>query len=130
MRNITYRIVLMAIAIIMGLAAAHAQTVLKVGSTPTGIPFTFLDTNPDIIRDVNTGRLKAEFGDYPILAYTVQQGNFPDLRLVKSFKSTIVGSIGIGVRKTDADLMKKVNTSLAKLKANGTVDKILAKWGL
>ena len=250
MRNITYRIVLMAIAIIMGLAAAHAQTVLKVGSTPTGIPFTFLDTKtntiqgvmvdlvtevgkdagfqvqvepmqfstliaaltsnkidlisaamyitparreviefsepvysygeglivpksdtkeykafedlkgetvgaqvgtvyveplkktglfadvkvydtiPDIMRDVNTGRLKAGFGDYPILAYNVQQGNFPDLRLVKSFKSTIVGSIGIGVRKTDADLLKKVNTSLAKLKANGTVDKILAKWGL
>src|SRR5437016_3995329 len=134
MRNITYRIVLMAIAIIMGLAAAHAQTVLKVGSTPTGIPFTFLDTKtntiPDIMRDVNTGRLKAGFGDYPILAYNVQQGNFPDLRLVKSFKSTIVGSIGIGVRKTDADLLKKVNMSLAKLKANGTVDKILAKWGL
>src|SRR2546421_7363834 len=88
------------------------------------------DTIPDIMRDVNTGRLKAGFGDYPILAYNVQLGNFPDLRLVKSFKSTIVGSIGIGVRKTDADLLQKVDTSLAKLKANGTVDKILAKWGL
>jgi len=26
--------------------------------------------------------------------------------------------------------VKKVNASLAKLKQNGTVDKILAKWGL
>ena len=88
------------------------------------------DTIPDIMRDVNTGRLKAGFGDYPILAYNVQQGNFPDLRLVKSFKSTILGSIGIGMRKGDAELIAKVNTSLAKLKANGTVNKILAKWGL
>jgi polar amino acid transport system substrate-binding protein len=88
------------------------------------------DTIPDIMRDVNTGRLKAGFGDYPILAYNVQQGNFPDLRLVKSFKSTILGSIGIGMRKGDAELLAKVNTSLAKLKANGTVNKILAKWGL
>lgn len=88
------------------------------------------DTIPDIMRDVNTGRLKAGFADYPILAYNVKLGNFPDLRLVTSFKSTIVGSIGIGVRKTDPELLKKVNTSLAKLKANGTVDKILAKWGL
>jgi len=88
------------------------------------------DTIPDIMRDVNTGRLKAGFGDYPILAYNVKQGNFPELRLVTSFKSTIVGSIGIGMRKGDADLLKKVNASLAKLKANGTVDKILAKWGL
>ena len=88
------------------------------------------DTIPDIMRDVNTGRLKAGFADYPILAYNVKQGNFPDLRLVTSFKSTIVGSIGIGMRKTDGDMLKKVNASLAKLKANGTVDKILAKWGL
>jgi polar amino acid transport system substrate-binding protein len=88
------------------------------------------DTIPDIMRDVNTGRLKAGFGDYPILAYNVKQGNFPELRLVTSFKATIVGSIGIGVRKSDGDLLKKVNASLAKLKANGTVDKILAKWGL
>jgi polar amino acid transport system substrate-binding protein len=88
------------------------------------------DTIPDIMRDVNTGRLKAGFADYPILAYNVKLGNFPDLRLVTSFKSTIVGSIGIGVRKTDGELLKKVNASLAKLKANGTINKILAKWGL
>jgi polar amino acid transport system substrate-binding protein len=88
------------------------------------------DTIPDIMRDVNTGRLKAGFADYPILAYNVKLGNFPDLRLVTSFKSTIVGSIGIGVRKSDSELLKKINASLAKLKADGTVDKILAKWGL
>jgi polar amino acid transport system substrate-binding protein len=88
------------------------------------------DTIPDIMRDVNTGRLKAGFADYPILAYNVKQGNFPELRLVTSFKATIVGSIGIGVRKTDGELLKKVNASLAKLKADGTVDKIMAKWGL
>jgi polar amino acid transport system substrate-binding protein len=88
------------------------------------------DTIADVMRDVNTGRLKAGFADYPILAYNVKLGNFPDLRLVTSFKSTIIGSIGIGVRKTDVELQKKVNTSLAKLKADGTVDKILAKWGL
>src|SRR5438874_7197882 len=86
------------------------------------------DTIPDIMRDVNTGRLKAGFADYPILAYNVKLGNFPELRLATSYKSTILGSIGIGVRKSDAELLKKVNASLAKLKQNGTVDKILAKW--
>ena len=29
------------------------------------------DTIPDILRDVNTGRLKAGFADYPILAYNL-----------------------------------------------------------
>src|SRR6201996_4608912 len=87
------------------------------------------DSIPDILRDVNTGRLKAGYADYPILAYNLKQGNFSDVRLVDSFKPTIVGSVGIGVRKTDQELLGKINTSLAKLKADGTVAKILEKWG-
>jgi len=88
------------------------------------------DTIPDILRDVNTGRLKAGFADYPILAYNLKQGSFPEVRLVESYKPTIVGTVGIGVRKADSDLLSNINTSLAKLKANGAVDKILDKWGL
>jgi polar amino acid transport system substrate-binding protein len=88
------------------------------------------DTIPDILRDVNTGRLKAGFADYPILAYNLKQGGFPEVRLVASYKPIVVGTVGIGVRKTDSDLLKKINASLAKLKADGTVDKILDKWGL
>jgi polar amino acid transport system substrate-binding protein len=88
------------------------------------------DTIPDILRDVNTKRLQAGFADYPILAYNLKQGMFPEVRLVESFKPSVVGSVGIGVRKTDTELLKKINASLAKLKADGTVDKILAKWGL
>ena len=88
------------------------------------------DNIPDILRDVNAGRLKAGFADYPILAYNLKQGSFPEVRLVESFKPTIVGTVAIGVRKTDQDLLKKINISLAKLKASGVVDKILEKWGL
>jgi polar amino acid transport system substrate-binding protein len=88
------------------------------------------DTIPDIMRDVNIGRLQAGFADYPIAAYNVQQGNFPDARVVKTFKPTITGSIGIGVRKGDQELLNKVDTALAAMKADGTVKKILAKWGL
>ena len=34
------------------------------------------------------------------------------------------------MRKSDHELLAKINASLAKLKANGTVAKILDKWGL
>ena len=88
------------------------------------------DTIPDIMRDVNAGRLKAGFADYPILAYNLKQGGFPEVRLVESYKPVTVGSVGIGVRKGDTELLDKINASLAKLKANGTIDKILEKWGL
>jgi polar amino acid transport system substrate-binding protein len=88
------------------------------------------DTIPDILRDVNAGRLKAGFADYPILAYNLKQGGFPEARLVDSYKPTTVGTVAIGIRKTDHDLLTKINASLTKLKANGAVDKILDKWGL
>jgi polar amino acid transport system substrate-binding protein len=88
------------------------------------------DTIPDILRDVNTGRLKAGFADFPILAYNLQQGLFPEVRLVKSYKSVVLGSIGIGVRKSDQELLQKVNAALGHIKSDGRLDKILAKWGL
>ncbi|WP_108517299.1 ABC transporter substrate-binding protein [Bradyrhizobium algeriense] len=88
------------------------------------------DTIPDILRDVNAGRLKAGFADYPILAYNLKQGGFSEARIVESYKPTTIGAVGIGVRKGDIELLAKINTSLAKLKANGTVEKILDKWGL
>jgi polar amino acid transport system substrate-binding protein len=88
------------------------------------------DTIPDILRDVNAGRLKAGFADYPILAYNLKQGGFSDVRVVESYKPTIIGSVGIGVRKADQELLSKINTSLAKLTSNGTIAKILDKWGL
>jgi polar amino acid transport system substrate-binding protein len=88
------------------------------------------DTIPDILRDVNAGRLRAGFADYPILAYNLKQGGFPDARIVESYQPSTVGSVGIGVRKGDTELLNKINASLAKLKANGTVKRILDKWGL
>src|SRR6201988_3938670 len=57
------------------------------------------ETIPDILRDVNTGRLKAGYADYPILAYNLKQGGFPEVRLVDGYKPVTVGSVGIGVRK-------------------------------
>lgn len=88
------------------------------------------DTIPDILRDVNAGRIKAGFADYPIVAYNLQQGNFGETRIVKSYKATMAGSIGIGVRKGETELLKKINTALAAMQADGTVKKVLAKWGL
>ncbi len=88
------------------------------------------DTIPAILADVNNGRLKAGFADKPILAYNIKQGLFPEVRLVDSYTSTITASVGIGVRKSDPELLAKINASLAKLKKDGTIGKILAKWGL
>jgi polar amino acid transport system substrate-binding protein len=88
------------------------------------------DTIPDIIRDVNVGRIKAGFADFPIVAYQIAQGGYPETRLVKNYKPVLPGSVGIAVKKGDKAMLDKINASLRKFKADGTTDKILATWGL
>ena len=88
------------------------------------------DSLADVMRDVGVGRIKAGFGDFPIIAYQVSQGIHKDVRLVKDHKPTVEVQIGMAVRKGNDAIRAKLNASLAKLKADGTLDGILGKWGL
>jgi polar amino acid transport system substrate-binding protein len=106
---------------------AYVEPLQKTGLFPE---VKIYDSIPAIMADVNTGRLKAGFADKPILAYNLKQGLFPEVRLVNAYVSTITGSVGIGVRKSDGELLAKINASLDKLTKDGTVKKILGKWGL
>lgn len=85
---------------------------------------------PDIMRDVANGRIEAGVGDYPILAYNLAQGRFPQLRLVKAYKPTVPGPINIAVKQGNAELLAKINASVADMKKDGRLDAILQKWGL
>src|SRR6202162_1557413 len=62
------------------------------------------DNIPDILRDVNTGRVRAVFADYPLLPSTLKRGIFREFRMVESYKPVTVGTVAIGVRKGDPDL--------------------------
>jgi polar amino acid transport system substrate-binding protein len=86
------------------------------------------DSIADILRDVGVGRIEAGFGDHPIVTYQLGLGTHPDVRRVLSYEPRIVGSIGIGVRKGDDELLARINESLARLKENGTLQRIVAGW--
>jgi polar amino acid transport system substrate-binding protein len=88
------------------------------------------DSVADILRDVSVGRIEAGFGDHPIVSYQLGLGTYTDVRLVESYEPRIVGSIGIGVRKGDEELLARINEALARLKANGRIEGILARWNL
>jgi polar amino acid transport system substrate-binding protein len=107
--------------------AAHTDVLEKAGVFKEVRRY---DSAADMLRDVNGGRLKAGFADYPMLVYQLGQGTYPQLRLVKNYRPQVVGSVGIGIRKTDPELRAKINASLARLKAYGTLDRILADWKL
>lgn len=88
------------------------------------------DSLGDIMRDVELGRIKAGFGDYPIIAYQISQGAFKSVRLVKEHEPVVNISVGMAVRKGDQEKLAKLNASLTKFKADGTLDDVLRKWGL
>ena len=88
------------------------------------------DSLADILREVSQGRIKAGFGDAPILRYQLAHNVSLRAKLVPTYEPKLTGNIGIGVRKDEPELLQKINASLAKLRANGSIDKILAKWNL
>ncbi len=105
---------------------AYVEPLQKSGLFPE---VKIYDNIPAILADVNAGRIGAGFADKPIAAYNLQQGLFPETRVVNTYTSTLTGSVGIGVRKADAELLKRINASLDKLQKDGTIKRILAKWG-
>lgn len=84
---------------------------------------------PDIIADVNAGRLDAGFGDGPMAAYYLAQGRFPKVKMVDTYESKAAGEFGLALRKGD-ERMPKVNEAITRIKSDGTLEKILAKYGL
>lgn len=88
------------------------------------------DSLADILSEVNRGRIDAGIGDGPILSYQLSQGKYDSARMNEQYESQYVGHIGMGVRKEDGALLESINSAIAELKADGTIDELAAKWGL
>lgn len=88
------------------------------------------DSVADMTRDLALGRIKAGLGDQPIIAYQLRQGTFPGVKLVESYKPVNVGDVCLVVRKGDTELLARLNKAIAAIKSDGTLDKIVQKWGI
>jgi polar amino acid transport system substrate-binding protein len=88
------------------------------------------DSIADIIRDVGLGRIKAGFGDGPIVRYQLSQRKDAGVKVSDTYEPKMEGYVGLGVRKGDKELLAKINAGLAKVKASGKLDEILKKWSL
>ncbi|MGJ7605148.1 ABC transporter substrate-binding protein [Variovorax sp. LT1R20] len=88
------------------------------------------DSVADMTRDLSLGRIKAGLGDQPIIAYQLRQNTFPGVKLVESYKPVNVGDVCLVVRKGDTETMARLNKAIAAIKADGTLAKIVQKWGI
>ena len=88
------------------------------------------DSIADIMRDVKLGRIKAGFGDQPIIAYQISRNPDLGVRLVEGYEPLKPGQVALAVAKDNPELLEKVNASIAKLKESGELEEIFAKYGL
>ena len=103
--------------------AAQSAKLVKAGKKAINIKTFPKDT--DAASALKAGRVDAYFGDSPVAVFYADKD--------KSFE--VAGSpiapipIGIAIRKADA-LKAATQKALNALYANGTMKKIVAKWGM
>lgn len=90
------------------------------------LEIVWYEGNVEPYRDLALARLDAVLMDYPIAHYYGEK--VPGLKYVGKEFGT--GYYAIGVRKEDAQLLERLNSILAEMRAEGTLDAILARWGL
>jgi len=78
---------------------------------------------------VAAGEIRAAVVGVNGAAYDLKLGKFPALRLVKTYQPLVASADAFSVRKSDAALLSKVNAALARLRADGTVAKVLEAYG-
>lgn len=89
------------------------------------------DSFGDVMRAVGAGEVAAGLIGATSARYEQRLGNFTDVRIVTSYQpATAVPGIAFGLRKSDGELLRRIDASLSKLQADGSVKKILANYGL
>ena len=89
------------------------------------------DTIKDVWSAVASGQVKAGVTAGGDTVYAAKQGELRSLRMANSYQSpSPTPRVGIAVRKGNSELLEKINHSLAKLEADGTVKAIFAKYGV
>jgi len=87
------------------------------------------DNLMEMLGDLSVGRIGAAYGDAPIFAYEIARTKIQSARVAAEFQSPSVEDVCLVVRKGDAELLGRIDTSIKRLKTT-TIKAILDHWGL
>lgn len=88
------------------------------------------DTPADMFADLQNGRIKAAFIDYPLVKALILKGGIPGFHVVETYKPLSAAGVAIAVKKGNKELLGKINDGIARMKADGSLSAILKKWQL
>ena len=109
-----------------GVIAAQVNTIQAGHVAASGATLVEFATPDETIAAVKNGEADAVLADKDYLQPIVTESNgeyafvAPDVR--------IGGGVGMGVRESDGELKAKLSAAVDAMKADGTLNKLLAKW--
>ena len=90
---------------------------------------TYYDDSPGMMMAVANGNADFLLEDYPVISYQIKIGEQAKLKLAVKHIDSDPPKYGFAVKKGEnADLLKKINEGLKKIKADGTYDKIVGQY--
>lgn len=95
-----------------------------------GANLTLVSTPPEAISELEAHRVAGVVDNGLQIAYRMRNNAHPDLKLVDSYRPIQEATLAYAVRKGNAELIAKLNASLTKLQADGTVKAIYTRWGI
>ncbi|MFT8350311.1 transporter substrate-binding domain-containing protein [Clostridium saccharoperbutylacetonicum] len=93
----------------------------------SGLKLNYYDDSPSMFQAVENKNSDFLLEDYPVIAYKIKVDSNAKLKIVGDKLDTV--DYGFAVKKgQNADLLKKFNEGLKKLKENGKYDQIVGQY--
>lgn len=108
-----------------GVITAQTNTIQAGHVASSGAMLVEFATPDETIAAVRNGEADAVLADKDYLAPIVAESSG---ELVMIGEVSVGGGIGIGVRESDGELKAKLNEAINSMKADGTLNTLLAKW--
>ena len=105
--------------------AAQTNTIQAGHVASSGATVVEFATPDETIAAVKNGEADAVLADDDYLKPIVAESN-GELEVVGRVR--LGGGVGLGIRESDGELREKLDAAIATLKADGTVNTLLAKW--
>jgi|SRR5215813_12339836 len=88
-------------------------------------------TAPELYKAINAGEVKVAINTrYIPTAHALLHGQYRNVQIVGSYQAKFSDVLGIATGKDRRPLLEKINISLARLKADGAVKAIFARYGI
>jgi len=97
------------------------------------LPGTDVSTYQDyfsLLADVRVGRIDLGVVDPPSVLYQIKAKSIPGVGLDPDYRAQKVWQVGACTQKNNPTLLAAVNDAIAKMKQDGELHAILAKWGV